>query len=187
MEYKEVTWRALKPGDEVHGWRVGNCHTFAKAVVASVSPAFVTVFKWGKFEEKIDAETAYFEVEMSEREFKAKYAAAAKEVVKALQVKLQDYECGYHEIWNAWLSPDPYELAAHCAKHKIRILGHMVLPYPKNPMSVPEMQMDIGVCCAYEDGERFWCHACSSWLKDMQADYGELWAGKAVKEGEKGE
>lgn len=168
---KYVTWRHLKPGDKIKGWKAGNGCRYAKATVVSVNSAHVTVSVFDRYEEKIDAETAMFEVEMTDKEFRAKHAAGAAEIIKNIQNKLQIDECGYHEMWNVWIGVDPYEMAAYAQKHKFKVVGHSVLSFPKHPMFGGD-PLDIGICCEYEDGERFWCHARSSYLQDMVKYYG---------------
>ena len=170
---KYVTWRHLKPGDKIEGWKEGNGKHYARATVVSVNPAHVTLLVFDRHEEMINAETSMFEVKMTEKEFQDKYAAGAAEILKNISTKLQIDVCGYHEMWNAWVSIDPYEMAAYAQKHKFKIVGHTVLSIPKLPMFGGD-PLDIGICCEYEDGERFWCHARSSYLEDM-AEYYSLY------------
>lgn len=167
---KYVTYRHLKPGDKIHGWKDGTRIRYCRATVVSVNPAYVTVSVFDQYEEKLNAETAMFEVEMTEKEFRAKHAAGAAEIMQNIHNKLQIDACGYHEMWNAWIGVDPYEMAAWAQKHKFKIVGHTDLSIPKLSMFGGD-PLDIGICCEYEDGERFWCHARSSYLRDMEKYY----------------
>lgn len=169
-ETKFVTWRHLKPGDKIDGWKEGSMWTGCRATVVSVNPAHVTVLVFDRDEKKLNAETVMFEIKLTDKEFHAKYAAGAAEIMKNIHNKMLIDECGYHEMWNAWIGVDPYEMAALAAKHKFKIVGHTVLSFPKRPMFGGE-PLDIGICCEYEDGERFWCHARSSYLVDMVKFY----------------
>lgn len=169
-ETKYVTWRHLKPGDKIRGWKEGNSTRGARSTVVSVNPAYVTVSVFDRDERKINAEAAMFEVEMTDKEIRAKYAKAAADIMENIHKKLQIDECGYHEMWNAWIGVDPYEMAAYATKHKFKVVGHAVLPFAKTPMFGGD-PLDIGICCEYEDGERFWCHARSSYLEVMKVYY----------------
>lgn len=169
-EYKQVTWRSLKPGDKVKGWREGNRVSMANAVVKEANPAYVTILKFGEYEEKLNSETTLFDVEMTDKEVREKYADAAAEIVKSIQTKLHEAEIGYHEIWNSWVNPNPYEMAAYCQKYDFKIIGHVSLSVPKTAMFSGD-KLDIGICSEYSDGERFWCHARSSYIEDMLEYY----------------
>lgn len=168
---KYVTWKSLKKGQEIHGYKRGTLTSGFYAVVESANVAFVTVLKWGTDEEKIPAEETMFEVDMTEDEFKSKYAKGAAEVIQALQNLLAEYEIGYHEMWNAWISYDPYEMAAECQDKKIKVIGVCNDITPKHIMFDPDFILDIGICAEYSDGERFWCHASRKYLDDMLSDY----------------
>lgn len=168
---KYVTWRSLKKGQEIHGYKQGHCTCGFYAVVESTNAAFVTVLKWGTDEEKIPAEETMFEVDMTEEEFKSQHAKGAAEVIKALQNRLAKYEIGYHEMWNAWISYDPYEMAAECQDHKIKVVGVCYDITAKNALFGIDFILDIGICAEYSNGERFWCHASRKYLDDMLADY----------------
>lgn len=168
---KFVTWRSLKKGQKIHGYKQGNRRSFCSAVVESANAAFVTVLMWGTDEEKISAEETMFEVDMTEEEFKSQYANGAAEVIKALQNRLAEYEIGYHEMWNSWISYDPYEMAAECQDQRIKVVGVCDDITPKRNMFDSDFILDIGICAEYSDGERFWCHASRKYLDDMLADY----------------
>lgn len=168
---KYVTWRSLTKGQEIHGYKRGfSTHGF-HAVVESTNVAFVTVLMWGTDEEQIASEDTMFEVDMTEEEFRGQYAKGAAEIIQALQNSLAEYEIGYHEMWNAWISYDPYEMAAACQDQKIKVIGVCNDITPKHPMFDPDFVLDIGICAEYADGERFWCHASRKYLEDMLTDY----------------
>ena len=171
---KYVTWRSLKKGQEIHGFKKGNMTSHFRAMVESSNAAFVTVLKWGKDEEKISSEETLFEVDMTEDEFQSKYAKGAAEVIQALHNRLAAYEIGYHEMWNSWIRYDPYELAAACQDRKIKVVGVCSDITPKHALFAPDFVLDIGICAEYSDGERFWCHASREHLDDMFNDYGHL-------------
>ena len=107
--------------------------------------------------EWVDA-SAMFEVELTDKEFYAKYRKDAEKIQAAFQNKLLRDEIGYHEMWNAWLAYDLYELAQHCRENKMKVIGYSEDITPKHSWGGD--LLDIGVCCEYENGERFWCH-CS--------------------------
>lgn len=171
---KYVTWRALKKGQEIHGYKRGTLYSMFRAKVESTNAAYVTVLKWGTDEEKIPAEETMFEVDMTEDEFKSQYAKGAAEVIKALQNRLAEYEIGYHEMWNSWIRYDPYEMAAECQNRKIKVVGVCGDITPKRNLFDHNLILDIGICAEYSYGERFWCHASRAYLDEMLAEYGHL-------------
>lgn len=174
-EEKTVTWKNLCLGQEIQGYKDGNCSSRFRAYVKDTNPAFVTVEMWrkGSGEEKRINSDAMFCVEMTYEEFQAKYYKKAKEVMKNIQIKLHYDEIGPHDMWNAWLSYDPYEMAQYCARHKLTIVGHCTDIMPKIAMITGET-LDVGVCVECEDGDRFWCHWKMQYIEDSIEDYPEL-------------
>lgn len=170
---KYVTWRSLKNGQEITGYKSGGTTSMFRAVVESANAAFVTVLKWGKYKEKIPAEGTMFKVAMTEDEFRSKYAKEAAEVIQALQNQLANYEIGYHEMWNGWIRYDPYELVEQCQKHKIKIVGVCNDITPKHNLFDHNFILDIGICAEESTGERFWCHASREYLDRMLDEYEE--------------
>lgn len=171
---KYVTWRSLKKGQKIHGHKRGFSCSGYRAVVESANAAFVTVLKWGRDREQISSEETMFEVEMTEEEFQAKYATEAMEVMKALQNRLPEYEIGCHEMYNAWISYDPYEMAAECKDKKMKVVGICEEITPKRNLFCPDFILDIGICAEYEDGDRIWCHAHKEYVDRMFEEYGHL-------------
>ena len=168
---KYVTWRSLKSGQEIYGYKKGFSTCGFRGVVESANVAFVTVLKWGTDKEQIASEDTMFEVDMTDEEFRSQYAKGAAEVIQALQNSLAEYEIGYHEMWNAWIRYDPYEMAAECQDRKIKVIGVCGDITPKQNLFDPDLILDIGICAEYSDGERFWCHASRTYLDEMLEQY----------------
>lgn len=154
---KYVTWRSLKKGQEIYGYKRGASTCGFRGVVESANVAFVAVLKWGTDKEQIASEDTMFEVDMTDDEFRSQYAKGAVEVIQALQNSLAEYEIGYHEMWNSWIRYDPYEMAAECQDRKIKVVG----------VCDDILILGIGICAEYSDGERFWCHASRAYLDEM--------------------
>ena len=171
---KYVTWRSLKKGQKIYGYKKGSMWSGFRAEVESANVAFVTILKWGTDREQISSEDTTFEVDMTQEEFEAMYAKQATEVMKALKNHLSEYEIGYHEMWNAWITYDPYMMAAECQDKKMKVVGVCEEIFPKRNMFDPDLVLDIGICAEYEDGDRIWCHASKEYLKDMIEEYGHL-------------
>ena len=153
---KFVTAKNLKVGQEIKGWKIGNGRSMCTKVVQEVTPFQVRV-AWRVEDEGewVDA-SAMFEIELTDKELYDKYRKDAEEIQAALKNKLLRDEIGYHEMWNAWLSYDLYEMAQYCRKEKIKIVGYSEDIIPKH--SWVGTLLDIGICAENEDGERFWCH-----------------------------
>ena len=171
---KEVTYKHLKIGQEINGYRVSNTYRLFRAYVKAINPNYVTVSLWdiSGTEEKINS-SAIFQVEMTEEEFENKYRENAKEVIKGIQNKLLYDEIGYHENWNSWLYGTPYEIASYCIEEKMKIVGYCTDITTKYAMFSEDM-LDAGVCAEYEDGTRIWCHYRSEDIKSMIERYPEL-------------
>ena len=170
-ESRKVTYRALKKGQKICGSISGNTyHSFA-GYVQEITPAFVTVELWrpgsGKFD-KIPSD-AQFLIELSEEEIMDKYDRDAGEIARAIQRKLHRDEIGSKEMWNAWLSPNPWEMAQKCKEYKLTVIGHCTDIAPKR--SISGDLLDAGVCAEEEDGERIWCHFRSRDIKLMLERY----------------
>ncbi|WP_326514803.1 hypothetical protein [Clostridium intestinale] len=171
-EKKSVTYKNLKIGQEIKGHKLENLSSSYSAIVKAINPAYVTILKWGKIEEKIDSRSL-FDIEMTQQEFKDKYKETAKEILKNIKNKLHLDEIGYHEGWNTWLYGTPYEMAQYCIKDKIKIVGYCKDIIPKIAMFSGDT-LDIGVCAEYEDGERFWCHYRYQDIERLFKRYREL-------------
>lgn len=171
-EFKKLTYRQLKPGMRIEGTESINRRSGFIAYVKDVNPAYVTVAMWRENgeEEKILSSDSTFLVPMTEDEFILHFNKEAGDVVKALQNKLHRGEIGYKEMWNGWLSSDPWELAQTCKKEKLTILGHCTDIDPKIAMFSGDV-LDAGVCVETSDGERFWCHFRSVDIEKMVRMY----------------
>jgi hypothetical protein len=152
-EIKKVTYKHLKKGQEVRGWRIGNFSHGARATVQDINAAFVTLLVFGKRIEKIPAEESVFEIEMDEDEFKEKYKKEAAVILKALCNKFESYEIGPHEMWNGWMRYNIFELARECIEHKLKVIGICESIWQRGDSE------DISICDEDKDGNKFWCHA----------------------------
>ena len=156
LETKKVSWRHLSLGQEVCGWSSGNMNHGAQATVLAVNAATVTLNVFGTREEQVSSEETMFEVELTDEEFHQKYQSGAEAVIKGIQNKLSRGSIGHHVLWNAWLTYDPYEMAAACKREGMKVIGHCTDITPKH--TVLGLVEDIGICAEYEDGEKIWCH-----------------------------
>lgn len=153
---KFVTAKNLKVGQEIQGWKIGNRRSMCTRIVKEVTPFQVCV-AWRMEDEGewVDG-SAMFEVQLTDKEFYTKYRKDAEEIQETLKNKLLRDEIGHHEMWNAWLSYNLYEMAQYCRKENIKIVGYSEDIVPKH--SWAGKLLDIGICAENEDGERFWCH-----------------------------
>lgn len=120
---KYVTWRQLKAGMEIHGYKQEGRTCFCKGTVQAINAAYVTILLWGTTLERIASEETMFDVEMSREEFMQIHKAGAVEVMNALRQNLVEYETGDHAMDNGWIRYDPYEMAAHCKDRHIKVVG----------------------------------------------------------------
>ena len=185
---KYVSYRGLTPGQMVSGVKHGQSSSGFRATVVKADAGSVVLNVFGTHEETYPSD-ALFVVKMSDDEFQAKYRKRAKEVMSALCNRLASYEIGYHEMWNSWLDIDPYEMAANCDRHNLKVLGYCQdIPY-KAAMFSGE-HLDIGICVEDEDGDKFWCHYKSDWLRQTFDVFHEIapenspWAGKGTNAGD---
>lgn len=171
-EEKYVTYRQLKKGQEVVRTKQGNTTRGFRGYVKEANVAYVVLELWehGGEEERFSSEETLFGIEMTEDEIRAKYNAKAGEIVKAIQNRLESYEIGSHEMWNAWLSSDPWELAQSCVREKLTIIGSCYDINPKYAMFSGDL-LDVGICTEDEDGDRIWCHFRSEDVEIMERRY----------------
>lgn len=171
-EEKYVTYKQLKKGQEISGVKQESSRRSFKGYVKEANVAYVILELWehGGTEEKYPSQGTLFAIKMTEEEIQAKYNQKAGEFVKAIQNRLESYEIGPHEMWNSWLSSDPWELTQACVKEKLTIIGSCYDIVPKRPMFSDEL-LDVGVCVEDEEGNRFWCHFGSSDIEIMKRRY----------------
>lgn len=166
---KYVTWRSLKEGVEIHGYKQEGRTCFCRGKVQSANAAYVTVLLWGTTPERIRSEDTQFEVELTRVEFMHIHKAGAIEVMNALQRNLAEYEIGDHAMDNGWIRYDPYEMAAQCKDRHIIVVGvYRGLP------QVRKHHIDVGICCERENGVKFWCHGSALLLDGMLEEFKEL-------------
>lgn len=164
---KEVTWRSLKKGTEVCGVKYSNGASYFHGIVDSVNAARVTILMWGKEPKEFNSEDTMFRVKMSREEFEQKYEVQAREILKALKTTVPAYAIGNAERDNSWFSYDPYEMAAKCKANTflgaIRVVG--VCQQPPWTHRSGGVEMDIAIVAERPNGERFWCHASSEYMR----------------------
>lgn len=170
-ESKRITYKHLKVGQKINGTEYENSYCGFTGYVKDINPAYVTVEKWrqGGDEEKIDARSLFL-VSMTEEEIIEKYNKMAGEIIEAIQNRMHRDEIGEKEMWNIWLSSDPWEMARLCKKKKVTVIGHCRDITPKHAMFSGDV-LDIGVCAEDEDGYRFWCHFRSEYITAMKKKY----------------
>lgn len=158
---KLVTWRELKKGMKVESVRSGSRTSYASYTVESANMSNVVLLQWGTNRMEFNSEETMFEIEMPRDEFEKKYFEKAKALMKALKNEMAEYEIGYHCMDNAWISYDPYEMAARVAERGMKVLGVCTSIPPKDHSA------DTGICVEESDGTKFWCHACSVHIESM--------------------
>lgn len=163
---KFVTAKNLKVGQEIKGWKIGNRRSMCTKIVKEVTPFQVRVAWRIEDEGEWIDESAMFEVELTDKEFYNKYRKDAEEIQVALKNKLLCDQIGYHEMWNAWLSYNIYEMAQYCRKENMKIVGYSEDIRPKHSWAGD--LLDIGICAETEDGERFWCHTSRDIFEYLQ-------------------
>lgn len=166
---KYVTWRALKEGMDIRGYKQEGRSCFCRGTVQSANAAYVIVLLWGDKPEQLPSEETMFEVDMSREEFMQIHKAGAISVMNALQNNLAEYESGNHAMDNGWIRHDPYEMAAQCKDRDIKVVG-VYRDLPQNR----KHHIDVGICCEHQDGSRFWCHGSALLLDGMMEQFKDL-------------
>lgn len=180
-ENKKLSWKYLRPGDEIRGTEGTGSHSGFKAYVKEVNTAYVTVEMWvkGGKEERLSSDLTFL-VPMTEDEFILKYNRAAGDLIASLKNSLTRDEIGKKEQWNAWVSSNPWELAQNCRKEKLKIVGHCREIVPKESWASGDL-LDVGICAEDEDGDRIWCHFRGTDIERMTKMYERYQ--KYIKEG----
>lgn len=169
MSYDEklVTWRSLEKGMEVCGTEGSGGASYFHGVVESINASRIVILLWGREPKEFDSEDTMFRIKMSREEFEKKYEAQAQDILRALKISVPVYAIGKAERDNSWISYDPYEMAARCKANTflgdIRVVG--VCQQPPWTHRSGGVEMDIAIVAEHSDGERFWCHASSEYLR----------------------
>ena len=162
-ETKYIPAQQLKPGQQCSGYKGDTSTSFCSFTVQEIKDNGVHVLMWGK-DPKILPLDCLYEVELTEKEFTEKYFSLAKDTYKRLQNKMFLEYAGYHEMWNAWIDYDIYQLTANLQEYHLELLGYVELNSPK--LSFCGTKLDIGLVVR-EGEDIFWCHASRKYLNDM--------------------
>lgn len=170
-EDKKVTYKHLKIGRRINGTEYEKTRCGFTGYVKDINSAYVTVEMWrqGGEERKVDSRSIFL-IPMTEEEIIEKYNKMAGKIIEAIQNRMHRDEIGEKEMWNAWLSSNPWEMAQLCKNKKITVIGHCRDIAPKHAMFSGDV-LDIGVCAEDEDGYRFWCHFRSDYITTMKKNY----------------
>ena len=76
-----------------------------------------------------------------------------------------------HELWNAWIAADFYELASNLKEEDLILVGIAPADYECNGTRYP-----IAFVVETQDtGERFWCHGVQDWVDDMREQMRDIY------------
>lgn len=87
-----------------------------------------------------------------------------EEVYSVLKNNTDVQDHGEHECDNSWLGCGIKDITEGVTKGNYTLLGWFPLAQAKNYTT--GIDLDIGVVCEDEDGNRFWCHYAKKWLDD---------------------
>nr|WP_303181868.1 hypothetical protein [Lachnoclostridium phocaeense] len=172
MDYKELTYKQLHLGQKIDRISSQGWHESGKSYVIEANAGYVTVAQWSPDgpRKRYDSEDTLFYVQLTEEEFRQKYDSLAKKLVKDIQNRMSKDEIGPHDMYNAWLSSDPWEMAAECKRKDLDVLGHCPDIFPKR--TGYGSVLDAGVCVAdKKTGERFWCHFSMKGIQTLTRRY----------------
>ena len=165
---KKVPIKSLKIGDKFDTLYNNDSITFASFEIVEICGAYCKIKVYDR-EETYSTEGLFAEVPIADEEFKAKYKDEAAIIIEKLrnEISLTSENIGMHEMWNSWICTDPYEFAAECEKHNIKLIGWFELGNNAKEFC-DGMMLDIGIVAKYNDEDtRFWCHARKDWIIKM--------------------
>lgn len=124
------------------------------------------------FEPNIEIEVPKTEEEYKQENFQwAKMIAAAV----SLGCELYPHPWDEHEMWNAWIDCDPYDMAEKCRKENLMPLGWFKID-DMHSAGIGYANLDIGIVAEDLDrGHDIWCHASSDYYKHWPEIYPELY------------
>lgn len=175
QDYKRIKSKDVKENDII-------IHTHFKSNSTEMGPEYHLITKHPTQIEVIDSwknEHHFFDndmevdVKLTIEEKHARDYIEAKQIVQGMLNKLYGPGDAVHEMWNGWIDPDPYDMAKRLKKQEAIVIGWFQLDYPKKIGKYTNL--DIGIVIEYSDGERFWCHADSTWFKNWPEYYKELY------------
>lgn len=86
------------------------------------------------------------------------------------------YDVGdaYHEMWNAWIALDFYEMNECIKDNDFFLVG--IAPAPWNVDDIFGEGNTVAFVAEERDtGNRFWCHGSKKWVEDMREQMFEIW------------
>lgn len=148
----------------MNSWRTG-----AEYTIKEFLPNGVKCYNnWKKKDEilpyGITVQINFTEEELHQRDFNM-----AKEIALAMKHKLYDEGDAVHEMWNGWITCNPYEMAKTAKEEDLTVIGWFTLTAWK------KRDLDIGIVAEYPNGDRIWCHAASRWFANWEKWYPELY------------
>ena len=170
-EYKEVSWRSLKPGDIIKEYRYGNTHAFGKWEVVELNVARIglrSLYGENNPVNYYSTDDFTYMIPYTDEEMRERYHQGASEVIEKLRNSVPYDVIGYHEMYNAWVGCDAYEFAQSIKNERIDIIG---VCYEVPTKDTAFDMFDVGIVAEDETGERFWCHYKNDWLKDLFEDW----------------
>ena len=173
--YKWVDITDLKVGDHFDTYRIGydNLH-MARFRIDSFENHVVHVTTYNSQKTMIPA-NAQVQIPLTIEEIHKRDFHYAIEVAKAMEHEIYLESADFHEMWNAWISCDPYAMGAECQEQKITVLGYARLPETMVKKSIFGNELKIGIIAQDASGDTFWCHADEKWFKDWRELYPELY------------
>ena len=75
-----------------------------------------------------------------------------------------------HEMWNAWIGTNFYEMNFDCNDNNITLIGIAPAPYPCSAI-----RNAVAFVAEDEDGNRFWSHGSQDWVEDMRDEMRDIY------------
>lgn len=166
---KRIPLKQVKEGTKFNILISNSTSTTASYELIKQQGIFAILKVFGDREERVSTENAFIEIELTAEEMKDKYSNKAKEIAKNLHNKIpfDSRYIGYHEMWNSWIDPDPYQMASNCEYEKLEVIGICELGDAEKVIG-DYLTLDIGVVARTDDGNVFWCHSASKWFNDEE-------------------
>lgn len=129
----------------------------------------------GQVVENIVELERHLTMEETEQWYKDHYIMDAREQLNLYGLFTDLYDTGdaYHEMWNAWISDDWYEMSNQLQDLTFILAGIAPCPWGKDDLFGEGKT--VAFVAEDDNGERFWCHGSIDWVDDIREQMKDIY------------
>ena len=174
ISYHTKNIRECSIGTQFTAYENPKTHSFSSGATRTIKEFLPEGVKCSNSWTKQDEIFSYdinIHIDFTEEEIYKRDFDKAREIALAMKHEMYDEGDATHEMWNGWITTDPYKMAKTAKEQDIFVLGWFKLKDYQRRMN----GLDIGIVAEDFNGNRIWCHAKSSWFEKWEKWYPELY------------